>query len=333
MKALNKDMVKRIYVDILHGNLRGLSKDLAKYLKEDRLSPGLRELLAEAACKVLSEELKKYKSLEETVKKVAEFIDHEWFKFLKSVEPLVNSLKPYYIPPLLIELRGLKLLLTNNILFPEEIGCWIVQRGKYVFVTFWFKFPYDLYPGDGEEYEPWTAILEDNKVIEYQARSHWRLVHINPKIVLHLDGRPVIAFADFAHTPVPVLDLNALSKIFNASPDKILQNINKYCTRLIGFTGEDKPILIEKIAGREMGDLLPLRTYIEGIANAQLKYYIAGNIPLVSNYSVLVHVGPSRCNPPPHNPLKGKWYDRPIFVGTKSEKTSIISRYKPLSPK
>ncbi len=312
---LKVELPRKIYIDIATGRLPGLIRDLAEGLRDDRLSPGLRDHLLDLAKKTFIREYARHRNIKELEKIIASRVNDEWMKIVERVKPLVETYKPRYIPPLMIIREGISFRLSKNVLSAEEVGCWIEEKPPYTFITYWYKFPYDLYPGDGAEYEPWTIVLKNGKVVEYQARSHWRLVHIHPKLVLHDGKRPIIAFTDFAHTPAPVLNLNVLASILNVPVEEVISTLNKYCYVLIGFLGEGgiKPIIIEERIGREMGDLLPLRTYIEGLLSAQVKYYMIGFVPIFKEYEVSVHIGPSRVRPPPHNPLREKWYGRPLF--------------------
>jgi hypothetical protein len=57
-----------------------------------------------------------------------------------------------------------------------QVGAKIKTEGKYVILTFWFRWDHD-WEGDGvEDWEPVTYILKENKVIDVQTRTHWNII-------------------------------------------------------------------------------------------------------------------------------------------------------------
>ncbi len=309
-----------LYDKIFQGELEGIPQDLRSHLKYDRLSPGLKELLASEAVRVFKNEYKSHKNLSKALKSAVNVIIDLWSHLIKKAEPLVNKYKPLYIPPKMLVGIGPKAKFVDKPLYAEEVGCWIEELKPYTFITYWFKFPYDIWPGDGAEYEPWSIVIEGEDIIEYQARTHWRIVHIDPRLVLHADSRPLMAFADHAHTPVPILDIDSLSKILGASYDELLVKPEEYIGRVVDFLDKGKPISVEKLSEKspnlysELEDLVSMKKYVKCLCEGFIKFYKLNHIVIESNYKVLIHVGPSRRYPPPHNPLKERWVNKPIFV-------------------
>jgi len=309
---------KTIYEKIARGDIEGLPQDLKLHLKYDRLSPGLREALALKAIEVFKSEYSKYGSLSRALIEVAKTITSLWIKVCREAESIAEAFKPIYIPPKMMVGVGPKAKYTNKPLYAEEVGCWIENVKPYTYITYWFKFPYDIWPGDGAEYEPWSIVVEENRVIEYQARTHWRIVHINPKIVLHIRGKPFIAFADHAHTPVPILDVDSVCSLLDVSVGELLEKPEHYISKLVDFTGRGKPISVEKLstvssAYSEFEDVVSMKKYVKCLCEGLLKFYSVEELVIEGEYSILVHVGPSRSNPPPHNPLKEKWITKPLL--------------------
>ncbi len=278
--------------------------ELISYILDDRLSPILRE----------------YFSSTLSINSIS-VLQKLFEKAVKEYRNIVDKHKPIFIPPKLMKGLGVDSYYVDEPLIPEEIGCWVNYDKDYVYLTYWYRFPYDIWPGDGVEYEPWTIVLkhEDNTIVEYQTRSHWRIVHIHPKVVLHLDHRPIIAFTDHAHTPVPILDFKAISELLGTSLDEVLDRVEVFIDEIIGFVGDRKPILVEKLSKQkpqeysELEDYVSMKRYARCLLEGIRKFYEEGSSIIEVDYNVLVHIGPSRRKPPPHNPLKEKWYSRPVF--------------------
>lgn len=309
---------KSIYERVVKGDIEGLPQDLKLYLKYDRLSPRLREALILKAIEILRNEYSKHGNLGKALMEVAKTITSLWIKVCREAESIAETFKPIYIPPKMMVGIGPKAKYTDKPLYAEEVGCWIENVKSYTFITYWFKFPYDIWPGDGAEYEPWSIVVEESRVIEYQARTHWRIVHINPKIVLHVNRRPFIAFADHAHTPVPILDLDSVCSLLDISAEKLLEKPEYYISKLVDFTSKDKPISVEKLstvssAYSEFEDIVSMKKYVKCLCEGLLKFYSVEGLVVEGEYNILIHVGPSRSNPPPHNPLKEKWITKPLL--------------------
>ena len=185
-----RDAAWAAYRLALRGELPGLEPGLARWLREDRLSPGLRESLAgyarEAARALVHGGMGVGEALAEAGRRVSE-------RFRGLVERdrvLVERLSPAWVLPL----------------EPEEAGTWVVRRRGRVYITYWLRFPYDIVPGDGPEYEPFTVVATRNgRPLEYQFRVHWRLMRVDAGDVLHEAGRPLVLVAPSGHTPYPVV--------------------------------------------------------------------------------------------------------------------------------
>ena len=217
---------------ISKGDLEGIPLELKLHLKYDRLSPGLKELLTAKAIKTFKSEYNKHKNIRKALEVTAKAITSLWRELNERVRYLVETFKPIYIPPKMMVGIGPKARFTDKPLYAEEIGCWIEEIKPYTFLTYWFRFPYDIWPGDGAEYEPWSIVIEEDKIVEYQARTHWRIVHINPKLVLHAEKRPLIAFVDHAHTPVPILDVDNVCSLLHISIEELLENLREVIEEL-----------------------------------------------------------------------------------------------------
>lgn len=285
-------------------DIDGIPEPLRSYIRDDSLSPVIRDSIMRATSAGDVESLKKI-----------------WSKLVNEYKEVVEKFKPVYIPPRQMQGIGAHAYYVDEPLIAEEVGCWIDRDEEYMYLTYWYKFPYDLWPGDGEEYEPWTIVLRDPRegAIEYQARTHWRIVHIDPRIVIHIDRRPLITFADHAHTPVPILDLVELSRILNADLNELIDKVEAFIDDIVGFVGEEKLIQIEKLSAlksekyNELEDYVSMKRYARCLLEGVRKFYGEDPEIVELEYTVLVHVGPSRRNPPPHNPLKERWTSKPVF--------------------
>lgn len=305
-----KYILKSLYHKIFHEESLLHRRWILEYICRDMLSPGLREHLIHVGCMKFHEVYSKTRDFTRSFKEAVKVIELEWNRIVNKTAALANLFKPYYLPPALLVKRGSEIVKTSYFLEPE-VGCWIKEDWGYLFITYWFKFPYDIHPGDGVEYEPWTIVIKEGRVIEYQARSHWEIVHIDPDIVTHIGSRPIISFADHAHTPVPILKRDAIEELTGVSFDRFIVEYLKYVPKIIGFYDRRTPIVLERRVCLEIGDLLPLTTYIISLHEALRKYYVERVEPKGA-YEVLVHVGPSRRTPPPHNPLLKPWYRKPL---------------------
>ncbi len=280
--------------------------EVASYVLEDRLSPIIREYFNQSLSINSIYSLKRLFS-----------------EYVREYKMLVEEHKPVFIPPKLMVGIGANSRYLDEPLHPLEIGSWIDVDEQYLYITYWFKFPYDIWPGDGAEYEPWSIVLSKNEsnVIEYQARSHWRIVHINPELVLKINNRPIVYFTDHAHTPVPIVDLEALSKYLSVDLGELMDNIEVYVDEVVGFADEGKPFAVEKLSNikpdlyDELEDYVSMKRYARCLLEGVRKFYFSDEVFVVEvDYSVKVHVGPSRRNPSPHNPLLESWVSKPIHV-------------------
>ncbi len=209
-----REVAQRIYGEVLNGSLPGLDTDLSKALIEDRLSPGLKEELAGYARERALEYALQGLSEEEVRSRVAHDVNTRFREIVERDRKWVELSKPLIVPPQ--DLRN-----PAKRLLPEEVGTWIVRKGRYVYVTYWLRFPYDVSPSDGAEYEPFTVVLDSRigRIVEYQTRVHWRIYRFRYDEVVHLGGKPVIAIADSGHTPIPLLRSNAMLRVFARYPD------------------------------------------------------------------------------------------------------------------
>ncbi len=280
--------------------------EVASYVLEDRLSPIIRDYFNRGLSINNLYALKRLFS-----------------EYVKEYKMLVEKFKPVFIPPKLMVGVGASSRYLDEPLYPLETGSWIDVDDQYLYITYWFKFPYDVWPGDGAEYEPWSIVLGKSElnVVEYQARSHWRIVHIDPRLVLMIGNRPIVYFTDHAHTPVPIVDLEALSKYLNVDLGELLDNVEAYIDEVVGFVNEGKPFAIEKLSKikpqlyDELEDYVSMKRYARCILEGVRKFYFSDEVFVVEvDYSVKVHVGPSRRNPPPHNPLLEAWVSKPVHV-------------------
>lgn len=87
-----------------------------------------------------------------------------------------------------------------------EVFKWLSKYGNYSVITYWFKFPYDLLPGDGVEYEPLTTLVSSGGGIEeVQTRPHWELMGFSSDVLDLSSGYLEVGFTDSGHTPLPRL--------------------------------------------------------------------------------------------------------------------------------
>lgn len=203
-----REVAQRIYGEVLNGSLPGLDTDLSKALIEDRLSPGLKEELAGYARERALEYALQGLSEEEVRSRVAHDVDKRFREIVERDRKWVELSKPLIVPP-----RDLRYV--GRILMPEEVGTWIERRGRYIYVTYWLRFPYDVSPGDGPEYEPLTVVMDSrtSRIVEYQVRVHWKIFRIPAEAVRHVGGRPIVIVTDSGHTPIPLVRGSEILKL------------------------------------------------------------------------------------------------------------------------
>jgi hypothetical protein len=99
-----------------------------------------------------------------------------------------------------------------------QVGAKIKDQGKYVILTFWFRWDHD-WEGDGvEDWEPVTYILKENKVIDVQTRTHWNIIRwLTDDPVLEGNERAIIYFSKHGHAPYLQVNSNVgwLRNAFN----------------------------------------------------------------------------------------------------------------------
>lgn len=73
---------------------------------------------------------------------------------------------------------------------------------NYEILTFWFRWDHD-WEGDGvEDWEPVTYVIDGEKVIDIQTRTHWRIVRWMTDNPLLEDGeRVIVYFSKHGHAP------------------------------------------------------------------------------------------------------------------------------------
>jgi len=111
-----------------------------------------------------------------------------------------------------------------------EVYRWLSSYGGYSVITYWFKFPYDLIPGDGVEYEPLSIIECGEGLREVQVRAHWRLIGFSRDVLDLSSGYLVVSFTDSGHTPLPKLNegiklRELMSRTYVLSPEVLNDSV------------------------------------------------------------------------------------------------------------
>ena len=83
-----------------------------------------------------------------------------------------------------------------------DVSATLKNSDNYEILTFWFRWDHD-WEGDGvEDWEPVTYIVEEDKVIDIQSRTHWRIVRwMTDNPVLEDGERAILYFSKHGHAP------------------------------------------------------------------------------------------------------------------------------------
>ena len=82
---------------------------------------------------------------------------------------------------------------------PGRIVVEVLEYQKTWFLIYWCFWPYDIFPGDHEDWEPVTLVYRENNLIRVDARVHNALVSYIPQIE---NSNPEVYFYRIGHTPV-----------------------------------------------------------------------------------------------------------------------------------
>jgi len=89
-----------------------------------------------------------------------------------------------------------------------DVSATLKEVDGYEALTFWFRWDHDWEGDDVEDWEPVTYILDREKVIDIQTRTHWRIISWmsdNPV----LDGeQAIIYFSKNGHAPYMQVQAN-----------------------------------------------------------------------------------------------------------------------------
>jgi hypothetical protein len=82
-----------------------------------------------------------------------------------------------------------------------DVSATLKNDDNYEFLTFWFRWDHD-WEGDGvEDWEPVTYIIDGEKVVDIQSRTHWRVISWMSDDPV-LDGeRAILYFSKHGHAP------------------------------------------------------------------------------------------------------------------------------------
>ena len=83
-----------------------------------------------------------------------------------------------------------------------DVSATLKNSDRFEILTFWFRWDHD-WEGDGvEDWEPVTYIVEEDKVIDIQSRTHWRIVRwMTDNPVLEDSERAILYFSKHGHAP------------------------------------------------------------------------------------------------------------------------------------
>ena len=83
-----------------------------------------------------------------------------------------------------------------------DVGATLKNNDNYEILTFWFRWDHD-WEGDGmEDWEPVTYVIDGEKVIDIQTRTHWRIVRWMTDNPIVEDGeRAILYFSKHGHAP------------------------------------------------------------------------------------------------------------------------------------
>jgi len=83
-----------------------------------------------------------------------------------------------------------------------DVGATLKASDGYEILTFWFRWDHD-WEGDGvEDWEPVTYIIDGEKVVDIQTRTHWRVIRwMSDNPVLENDERAILYFSKHGHAP------------------------------------------------------------------------------------------------------------------------------------
>jgi len=209
-----REVAWKAFTLTLKGELPGLTPKLARELREDSLSPGLKEVLAATAREVARGEYLVSKDEEKALRAAAERVNTKFMELIERDGKWVERFKPLVVPT--VDQRYLV-----KPLIPEWVGTWIERKGRYIYVTYWFRFPYDLTIWEKEpEFEPFTVVIDrySGKAVEYQFRVHWKIIRVKAEYIKHVGGRPKIGFSFTGHTPIPALTIKGQLEIMTKYP-------------------------------------------------------------------------------------------------------------------
>ncbi|HSV49773.1 MAG TPA: hypothetical protein VLH35_05610 [Candidatus Acidoferrales bacterium] len=83
-----------------------------------------------------------------------------------------------------------------------DVGATLSAVDRYEVLTFWFRWDHD-WEGDGvEDWEPITYILDNDKVIDIQTRTHWLIVKwMSDNPILENGEKAIVYFSKHGHAP------------------------------------------------------------------------------------------------------------------------------------
>jgi hypothetical protein len=83
-----------------------------------------------------------------------------------------------------------------------DVGATLKNDDKYEILTFWFRWDHD-WEGDGvEDWEPVTYVINGEKIIDIQTRTHWRIVKwMTDNPIIEDDERAILYFSKHGHAP------------------------------------------------------------------------------------------------------------------------------------
>ncbi len=82
-----------------------------------------------------------------------------------------------------------------------EVGATLKTNDKYEILTFWFRWDHD-WEGDGvEDWEPVTYVIDGEKVIDVQTRTHWHIVRWMTDSPIFDGERAIVYFSKHGHAP------------------------------------------------------------------------------------------------------------------------------------
>ena len=92
-----------------------------------------------------------------------------------------------------------------------DVSVTLEKETNCIFLTFWFRWDHD-WEGDGvEDWEPVTYILKEDKVIDIQTRTHWKIVQwMTDDPILQNGERAIIYFSKHGHAPYLQVQTNVV---------------------------------------------------------------------------------------------------------------------------